>query len=151
MIKTEGDSTSPLNSCCIGIVDDDKEIVWTYKKILSRRGMDVCLVANDGVDAIRLFYEQKEKPGIIIMDERMAVMCGTEAARMLSHGEPRPDIIMISADANVRDEAFRSGARVFLSKPISIKVILEAIELVKKNNSSQRYYYDRLEGFVVNA
>ncbi len=142
---------SQRSACCIGIVDDDKDIIRTYEKVLSHRGLQVCLVAYDGMDAIRRFRELDRKPRIIIMDERMAVMSGTEATRALSRGEPRPDIILISADANVREEAFRSGAKVFLIKPISIKVIMEAIDLVKKNCTTNKYYYDRHRGFVANT
>ncbi len=139
------------STCCIGIVDDDREIIRTYEKILMRRGLDVCLVAYDGSDAVRLFHELDRKPRIIIMDERMAVMSGTEAARELSHEEPRPAIILISADANAREEAFRSGAKVFLTKPIPIKVIMEAIDIVKKNRTPRKYYYDRHRGFIPNT
>jgi FixJ family two-component response regulator len=136
--------------CCIGIVDDDRDIVDVYKIIFERMGMPVCLVAYDGHEAVRMFYAADRKPDVILMDERMCAMSGTEATRELVKCDPRPSIILISADAGAMAEAFRAGAKVFLRKPASIKVILEAVRLVRDTGSCHKYYYDGYNGFRAN-
>ena len=137
------------NACCVGIVDDDKNIVATYKKVFERHGIPVCLVAYDGREAVRMFCEAERRPAVVIMDERMYIMSGTEATQKLVKHDPKLSIIFLSADADAMGEAFHAGAKIFLRKPISIKVILEAIELACKNSTTNRYYYDGYKGFVV--
>ena len=145
------ESMSKSVPCCIGIVDDDVDIVRTYEKLFERRGISVCLKAYDGIEAVRMFSELKVKPTVILMDERMVAMSGTEATRELVKSEPKPNIIFISANADAMQGAFNAGAKIFLKKPVSLNVILEAIKLVRRNCVTHKYYYDGYRGFVANT
>ena len=42
--------------------------------------------------------------------------------------DPSAKIIFLSADIQVKEEAMRSGAFMFLKKPVSIKTITDAVE-----------------------
>ena len=137
--------------CCVGIVDDDREIVATFKKMFERHGIPVCVLAYDGSEAVRVFGDLERKPTVILMDERMSFMSGTEATRELVKNDPKLGIIFISADANSMDQAFNAGAKVFLKKPTSINVIMDAVKLVRRNCSTNKYYYDGYKGFVANT
>ena len=139
------------NVCCIGIVDDDKDIITTYKLLFERRGITVCLSASDGVEAIHMFSKSERKPNVIIMDERMNTMSGSDAAKALIHDYPKLSVIIISADGDARIKAFSAGAKIFLRKPVSTKVIIEAVRLARKNCTSDCYYYDDHKGFIANT
>ncbi len=138
-------------SCSIGIVDDDREIVRTYEKLFERHRISVSLIAYDGGEAVRMFYALKSKPSVIIMDERMPSMNGTDATIELVKCDPKPSIIFVTADQGSMAEAFKAGAKIFLKKPASLKTILEAVKLVHKNCTTHKYYYDMYKGFVANT
>jgi two-component system chemotaxis response regulator CheY len=123
------------NVCRAGlaIVEDEKELVKVYLKLFERRGINVCFVAYDGEEAIRKYLESMPKPHILIMDYRLPTISGIDVAREVMKIDPDARIIFLSADASVKDEALKAGARTFLVKPASIREIDSAIALETKD------------------
>ncbi|BAI61228.1 putative response regulator [Methanocella paludicola SANAE] len=112
----------------IAIVDDDKDLVDMYGKILKKRGLTVCFVAHDGHEAINKFAECNPKPSVVIMDNRLPSMHGVEATRKILKIEPKTRVIFLSADIKVENDALDAGAFIFLKKPASIYDIIKAIK-----------------------
>lgn len=85
-------------------------------------------VASDGEEAVRKYREMKEKPVVVIMDQRMPVKDGVSATQEILRMNPDATIFFGSADLHIEKEALAAGARGFLLKPFRIEELLAAIE-----------------------
>ncbi len=85
-------------------------------------------VASDGEEAVRKYKEMKEKPVIIIMDQRMPVKDGMSATQEILEMDPSATIFFGSADLHIEKEAIAAGAKGFLLKPFRIEELLAAIK-----------------------
>jgi DNA-binding NtrC family response regulator len=112
----------------IAIVEDDKDLVDLYGKILKKRGLTVCFVAYDGREAVYKFAECNTKPSVVLMDNRLQSMHGVEATRKILNIEPKTKVIFLSADITAENDAMDAGAFMFLKKPASIHDIIKAIK-----------------------
>ncbi|HEX7393040.1 MAG TPA: response regulator [Thermoplasmata archaeon] len=110
------------------LVDDEKFIVDLYRDILEANGHTVVAVASDGEEAVRKYRDMKDKPVIIIMDQRMPVKDGVSATQEILNMDPEATIFFGSADLHIEKEALAAGAKGFLLKPFRIEELLEAIE-----------------------
>ena len=64
------------------IVDDDKLVAISLKTILEGdEGIEVLAIGNNGKDAVELY--RNNQPDILLMDIRMDVMTGLEAAELI--------------------------------------------------------------------
>jgi CheY-like chemotaxis protein len=111
----------------IAIIEDEIDLVKVYIRLFNRRGIPVCFVAYNGVEAVHKFTELPTKPRVIIMDNRMPVMCGIEATKEILKIEPESKIIFLSADMSEHEAAMSSGAIAFLKKPVSINTITQTV------------------------
>jgi|NGEPerStandDraft_6_1074524.scaffolds.fasta_scaffold212893_1 CheY-like chemotaxis protein len=108
------------------VADDNDGIRDTTAAILRSVGYTVT-EAQDGEAALAEF---NQKPfDVVVLDERMPKLNGTEVVRTLSPVPPPPVIMMASAydfDSDLRQHL---GQRVFkyLKKPVPPKVLIEAV------------------------
>jgi len=114
------------------LVDDEKFIVELYRDILEAHGHEVIDVASDGEEAVRKYKKMKEKPVVIIMDQRMPVRDGVSATQEILRINPDAAIFFGSADLHIEKEALAAGAKGFLLKPFRIEELLAAIEDAEK-------------------
>jgi two-component system chemotaxis response regulator CheY len=84
-------------------------------------------VASDGEEAVQKYKGMKEKPVIIIMDQRMPVRDGVSATQEILKMDPHATIFFGSADLHIEKEAIAAGAKGFLLKPFRIEELLVAI------------------------
>ncbi len=110
------------------LVDDEKFIVELYRDILEANGHTVVGVASDGEEAVQKYRRMKDKPVIIIMDQRMPVRDGVSATQEILKTDPEAIIFFGSADLHIEKEALAAGARGFLLKPFRIEELLAAIK-----------------------
>ena len=117
------------NVCAVGIaiVEDEKDLVKVYQKMFAKKGIQICFVAYDGVEAVKKYLQCTPKPHVVIMDYRLPVMNGIDATRELLLIDPDAKVIFLSADIGVKDEAMQIGAFRFVKKPASLKDILDAV------------------------
>lgn len=109
------------------LVDDEKFIVDLYRDILEANGHTVVDVASDGEEAVRKYRDMKEKPVVIIMDQRMPIKDGVSATQEILSMDPGAQIFFGSADLHIEKEALAAGAKGFLLKPFRIEELLSAI------------------------
>ncbi|CAJ37575.1 predicted response regulator [Methanocella arvoryzae MRE50] len=100
------------------------------------KGIPVTFIAYDGEEAVRKFRESSPRPQVMIMDYRMPIMDGVEAARTILSLEPDTKIIFVSADTGAREEAMKAGAAAFLEKPAGLKEIIDQVEKVMSQKST---------------
>jgi CheY-like chemotaxis protein len=92
-------------------------VVSVLSILVRHLGYDIECVAYDGSEIVQAVKEGK-RPDAIIMDFRMPLMNGLQAARIVREESPRTRIILVSADDSVRKDA-RSEGFLFLPKPFS--------------------------------
>lgn len=119
-----------IEACRVGIavVEDEMDLVKIYTKVFAKKGIQICFVAFDGLDAVKKYLECKPKPHTIIMDYRLPIMDGVDATREILKIDSKAKIVFLSADIHVKEEAMRAGAFIFLKKPVSINTITDAVE-----------------------
>jgi CheY-like chemotaxis protein len=84
--------------------------------------------AKNGREAVE--QASTEKPDLILMDIKMPVMDGLEAAREIKRRLPDMPILALTANAfdSDRQAALEAGCTDFLTKPINATRCLETIE-----------------------
>lgn len=119
-----------MNIVTIFVVDDEKFIQDIYKLALEFNGYQVVDTAYDGEEAVEKFRSMTPEPDIIIMDQRMPRKDGITATREILAMSSHVKIIFSSADATVREDAFKAGAKGFLHKPFRMGTLMKEIKRV---------------------
>ena len=109
------------------VVDDESRMRKLVKDFLTREGYMV-LEAGDGMEAMDLFYEDKDI-ALIILDVMMPKMDGWQVCREVRETSKVP-IIMLTARSEERDElqGFELGVDEYISKPFSPKILVARVE-----------------------
>ncbi len=98
------------------------------KKILGKAGFEMC-EAHNGKEAVEKCAEWQ--PDLILMDENMPVMTGTEATREIkgAHPDDGPIIVSLTAYAleQAKQAALEAGCADFLAKPFKAHEIFSCI------------------------
>jgi len=116
------------------IVDDEpsiREITKTSLEAYNYKAITAC----DGIEAIALYAEHRDKISIVLTDMLMPSMDGITTIRTLHKINPNVKIIAISglATSDKMSAAYDLGIKAFLSKPYTAKQLLETINTVKKS------------------
>ncbi|HBX52835.1 MAG TPA: hypothetical protein DEH02_17355 [Bacteroidales bacterium] len=110
------------------IVAEDEEINFLYiKKLLTCQDMNV-LWAKNGKEAIELLELHKETD-LILMDIKMPVMDGYEAARIIRSTNMNIPIIAQTAYnmSENKTKALSAGCNDYLTKPLSKEILIQKI------------------------
>lgn len=116
------------------IVDDEKPARERLKDLVLdiNSGHDL-LEAGNGLEALRL--AEKEQPDIVLLDIRMPVMDGLEAAHHMALLSPPPAVLFTTAYEEHALRAFDANAVDYLLKPIRaerLKTALERARVVRR-------------------
>ncbi len=98
-------------------------------------GIEVVGEAADGSEALDRVRELV--PDVVLMEVRMPVMNGIEAARRIRSEVPSTRILMLTTSDDEGDlfEAVKAGANGYLLKEVSIEEVSEAIRAVGRGHS----------------
>jgi two-component system, OmpR family, phosphate regulon response regulator PhoB len=111
------------------IIEDERPLVEILAANLEREGFDV-LMAYDGHDGLR--QAQLKLPDLIVLDLMLPVKQGLEVCRELRMGARTREIpiIMVTAKDEESDQlvGFAMGADDYVTKPYSVKVLIERIK-----------------------
>lgn len=108
------------------VVDDETRMRKLVKDFLVREGYQV-LEAGDGLEALDIFYEEKDI-ALIILDVMMPKLDGWQVCREIRDNSKVP-IIMLTARSEERDElqGFEMGVDEYISKPFSPKILVARV------------------------
>lgn len=117
------------------VVDDEARMRKLVKDFLGREGYDV-LEAGDGLEALDIFYEEKEI-ALIILDVMMPKMDGWQTCREIRRDSKVP-IIMLTARGEERDElqGFELGVDEYISKPFSPKILVARVSAILRRTNA---------------
>jgi two-component system, response regulator PdtaR len=110
------------------IAEDEALIRLDLKEMLLEEGFDVVAEVSDGATAVRLARE--ERPDLCILDLKMPVMDGIQAAEQIT-GERLSAVLILTAfsQRDLIEKARRAGAMAYLVKPFQKHDLLPAIEI----------------------
>lgn len=112
------------------IADDDPIIRLDLKQMLENLGYEVVAEAGDGQTAVDLAREHR--PDICIVDVKMPVMDGIEAATILSEEGIAPAMLLTAySDAELVGRATQAGVFAYLVKPFKPSDLPPAIEIAR--------------------
>jgi len=120
------------------VIEDDRSVSEMISYNLKQAGYEV-LTASDGQDG--LLQAQIKSPDIVVLDLMLPVIDGLDVCRRLRAGAATKDllIIMLTAKSEETDEliGFSLGADDYVSKPFSVKVLLERIKALRRRRIAE--------------
>jgi len=112
------------------IADDDPIILLDLKQMLESLGYEVIGEAGDGKQAFEL--AQKLTPDICVLDVKMPVMDGIDAASQIADAGIAPVILLTAySDRELVERANEAGVFGYLVKPFKPNDLPPAIEVAK--------------------
>ena len=116
------------------VVDDESRMRKLVKDFLTREGY-IVLEAGDGLEAMDLFYEDKDI-ALIILDVMMPKMDGWQVCREIRAYSKVP-IIMLTAKSDERDElqGFDLGVDEYITKPFSPKILVARVDAILRRSN----------------
>ena len=116
----------------IAVIDDDRNLLTSVTIALESEGFDV-RAHGDAVEGLQDILHCP--PDLAILDIKMPRMDGLELLRRLRRQSDLPVIFLTSKDQEVDElEGLRHGADDYVSKPFSLRLLIERIRAVMRRN-----------------
>jgi len=108
-------------------VDDEEQIVRPLQKILNRMGYEV-VISTSSAEAWRLFCENPNGFDLVLTDQTMPEMTGTELTNRIKELRPEIPIVLITGlDSPPTSDYGSEGVFGILLKPFTITELVELI------------------------
>lgn len=110
------------------IAEDELIVSLALRRLLERRGHEICGTARTGRELIDLAAEHD--PALLLVDVKLEdELDGIDAVREIHRQQPVSVIfVTASSDAATREKAERAHYSHYLIKPIAVTDLLSAIE-----------------------
>ena len=132
-----------MNDITVLVVDDESRMRKLIRDFLAQKGYSI-LEAQDGEEALKVFEENKNKIGIILLDVMMPKLDGWSVLRQIRQTSNVP-IIMPTARGEEQDEHFgvELGVDEYISKPFSPKILVARVEaIIKRSKAIEKHVKD---------
>ncbi|MBI1953436.1 MAG: response regulator [Candidatus Omnitrophica bacterium] len=112
------------------LVDDEKDMGWVIKQILTDAGYRV-VTAKTGAEGLAKFRQVTPSVRLVLLDLRLPDMSGIELLKRIKAISSRTKILMITAFGTLesKKEAKSAGAMEVLDKPFRVEKVLKAARL----------------------
>ena len=136
-----------MASLTVLFIDDDPDVLRTLGDYFERMGYDVNR-APSGKEGIELW--KRVQPDVTVLDLYMPEMNGLEVLEQLR--QRKAMVIMLTAYGDVESavEAMRLGAENFLTKPIDMSHLVQAVEKAGEKSSLHREVVELRERLTPN-
>lgn len=117
----------------IAIVDDHRMLSGAIEKMISiNKKYEVINTSGNGEDFINALENDKINPDVVLMDVNMPVKNGVETTQHLKDHFPEIKVIALTMqdDEQTIIAMLKAGARGYLLKDMSPKILFEAIDTV---------------------
>jgi len=114
------------------ILADDQPLVRAGLRRLIDQAPDIAVAGEAGTGAEAVQLAQDTGPDVVVMDIRMPGMDGIEATQLITVGDMRARVLVLTTfdDDDYVYGALRAGASGFLVKDMALEDILTAIRVV---------------------
>ncbi len=119
------------------LADDHRVIVDGLRSLIEAHSdMKVVALAANGLEAVRRSLD--EKPDVVVLDQAMPEMNGTDAARMIRERRESIRVVILSMHSNAQhvERALQAGASGYVLKSAAGEELVEAIRAV---HAGRRY------------
>ncbi|MDR2982260.1 MAG: sigma-54 dependent transcriptional regulator [Puniceicoccales bacterium] len=142
------------------VIDDDRDLRYSLRRVLSAHGYPV-IEAGSGEEALEIV--KKQKPPVVLLDNRMEGMSGIETLQHLRGAHPDGMIILMTAFGTTQTaiEAMKYGAFDYVMKPFDppkiLSLVEKALQSIRDQDAAGRGYKpllnsaDYQEGIVGNS
>jgi two-component system OmpR family response regulator len=124
------------------IVDDELDICYLLSGILKQRNFRTGFVnsLSDAVNALRT-----DRPSLLVLDNHLPDGFGLDFIPFVKKNYPEVKVIMITAHdgALERKKALDGGVDLFVSKPLSRKMINDAVDKLFSPDPAEMLAYKR--------
>jgi AmiR/NasT family two-component response regulator len=129
------------------VAEDETIIRLDLRDIIERSGHEVCAEARDGEEAVEL--ARREQPDLAILDVKMPLLDGIEAARRILDERPIP-IVMLTAysQEELVSRAVEAGVFGYLVKPFREADLLPAIRAASARHEELSALRDEAESLA---
>ena len=119
-------------------VDDEPEITFMGKKMLENLGYKVTITTNS-ISALEEFRKDPDKYSLLVTDQSMPNITGTELAVMMKEIRPELKVIIITGYSENLSDAilFQSGVSEVILKPMKLDDFSKVIRRVLDKNIKQ--------------
>ncbi len=113
------------------LVEDEEILRELVKSSLEEKGYTV-LTAADGVEALNLFTQQKDRIALVLCDMGLPKIGGWDAFKIMKELSPQVNVIFASGylDPGLKAEILKGGARDFIQKPYDPDEVIKRIRVV---------------------
>ena len=123
----------PMPQPRILLIEDERGLIQSLSWYFNREGYET-IVATDGQEGLR--KAQTQVPDVVLLDLMLPSLSGLDVCRELRSGERTREIpiIMITARAEETDQVvgFTMGADDYVTKPFSIKVLMQRVRVLQR-------------------
>ena len=140
-----------MSDTTVLIVDDEARMRKLVKDFLMQKSYSV-LEAADGEEALKVFTENKNKIGIILLDVMMPKLDGWSVLRQIRQ-DSKVAIIMLTARGEEQDElfGFELGVDEYISKPFSPKILVARVEAILKRTKKYENKVQNYGGIEIDS
>jgi CheY-like chemotaxis protein len=117
------DGQTPRRIVC---VDDEDIVLRLFTRILESDGHHVEPFGR-AVDALARIRRQPPDVDLLVTDETMPTMTGTQLARLLETSHPELPVLLVSGYAERRPDKHPTNIKRFVKKPTDPDTLLEAV------------------------
>ncbi|MFZ5979002.1 MAG: response regulator [Candidatus Zixiibacteriota bacterium] len=116
-----------LRQKSILIVEDDENIRDFLVEVLDGYSLSIACDGDEAIDNIR-----DNRFDLVITDLRMPTIPGEEVVKYINENKPETKVIVISGYSSLYavSQTVNNGASAFLSKPFSIKELLQTVSKI---------------------
>ena len=121
-------STAPTGRARVLVAEDEALIRLDLVELLTDEGYEVVGQAGDGEAAVAMARDLE--PDLVVMDVKMPVMSGIEAAEIIADERIAP-VVMLTAfsQRDLVEQAREAGAMAYVVKPFDASDVVPAIEM----------------------
>ena len=124
------------------VVDDEQLARDELCFLLGQSDVEVVGQASDGVDAVKLIPQLD--PDLVFLDVQMPGLTGLEVARRLVEADFLRPLVFVTAFDQYAVEAFSVNAVDYLTKPVDVTRLEQAIDKARKQIASEQTPKTRL-------
>ncbi len=110
------------------LVDDEQQMLLSYKAMLRTEGVENILTVNDSRKVFPLLA--KEEVSAVVLDLHMPHISGTELLDKIKHKFPHLSVIIVTAANDVEKavECMKKGASDYLVKPVEDSRLISSVK-----------------------
>jgi DNA-binding response OmpR family regulator len=109
-------------------IDDEQTILDVGTMMIQRSGFKV-LQATNGTEAVELFQNHMDDICLVILDEILPEVCGSDICKKLKEFDPDVKVLHTSGLGKSQgDDGFECGCEAFLPKPFSVNDMSNKLE-----------------------